>query len=514
MFCSHCGRKLGDDGSTFCVFCGKELSKAVENKPFGRPASHVSTIKSFVGFKKGKDGKPTKKQLKDKNKPEEANDVIINIGLKVFSEGELKDKRGKKLAIKVNKHASYKELLEQAKLKWADFQRNLYSEGTEYVLLYEDGQEALFLPGTSKEFFTLEKYKQAALKDYKRITLYLCTVNDIEEFRKEERDSDSSEPEASCPVKRSNESDACIATEPPAKKLTTNHPTNNHPGPSGISTNSGSDWFYYDEIERLYGNDDSPPPSNNKTKSPIPESEAGVIELLQEKVISDGKISMFMIIRRGTPVTRAITLWQRAAKKVNPVHVCRVKFVGEDVIDDGALAREFFSCIIPDIAKKFFPDGSPAYSTNDIATYRTIGEIVAASLGQGGPAPNFLAPCVFDTLVSLGDLDYSNSKDLQKHLTETECKLLKNIRQDIASSTDIIIDHGYTGPITDACADSILAAVTVSMLSRRELMLKELKKGMELYGLADIVTKHPKKCKGLFVMGHKGKSTGITYFLS
>ncbi|XP_048586164.1 uncharacterized protein LOC125568289 [Nematostella vectensis] len=129
MFCSHCGRKLGDDGSTFCVFCGKELSKAVENKPFGRPASHVSTIKSFVGFKKGKDGKPTKKQLKDKNKPEEANDVIINIGLKVFSEEELKDKRGKKLAIKVNKHASYKELLEQAKSKWADFQRNLYSEG-------------------------------------------------------------------------------------------------------------------------------------------------------------------------------------------------------------------------------------------------------------------------------------------------------------------------------------------------------------------------------------------------
>lgn len=198
----------------------------------------------------------------------------------------------------------------------------------------------------------MDKYKQAVLKDYKRITLYLCTVNDIEEFRKEERDSDSSESEASGSVKRSNESDACIATEPPAKKLTTNHPTNDHAGPSGISTNSGSDsWFYYDEIERLYGNDDSPPPSNNKKKSPISESEANVIELLQEKVISDGKISMFIIIRRGTPVTRAITLWQRAAKKVNPVHVCRVKFVGEDGIDDGALAREFFSCIIPDIAK-------------------------------------------------------------------------------------------------------------------------------------------------------------------
>ncbi|EDO46220.1 predicted protein, partial [Nematostella vectensis] len=60
--------------------------------------------------------------------------------------------------------------------------------------------------------------------------------------------------------------------------------------------------------------------------------------------------------------------------------------------------------------------------------------------------------------------------------------------------------------------DSILAAVTVSMLSRRELMLKELKKGMELYGLADIVTKHPKKCKGLFVMGHQEEVDGNYLF--
>ncbi|KAK3712178.1 hypothetical protein QZH41_005805 [Actinostola sp. cb2023] len=203
---------------------------------------------------------------------------------------------------------------------------------------------------------------------------------------------------------------------------------------------------------------------------------------------------------RGVPVNRAITLWQRASQKVNPVHVCRIKFIGEDGIDDGALAREFFAYTVPDIAKKFFPDGSPVYSTNDIASYRAIGEIVAASLAQGGPAPNFLAPCVYDTLASAEGLNYtSTTEDLQKHLTESELKLLEGIREDVAANTDTILEHSYTGPITEAHVESIVAAVTVSILSRRELMLKELKKGLELYDFATIITKHPQVCKNLFI---------------
>jgi hypothetical protein len=34
-------------------------------------------------------------------------------------------------------------------------------------------------------------------------------------------------------------------------------------------------------------------------------------------------------------------------------------------------------------------------------------------------------------------------------------------------------------------------------------MLKEFKRGMELYGSADIVTKHPKAARGLFVLGQQ-----------
>jgi hypothetical protein len=103
---------------------------------------------------------------------------------------------GKMLALLVNKNANYKILLEKATVKWQDFHANLYEEGAEYVLLLEDGQEALFLPGSCKEFFTLNRYKEEILKDFKRITLFLCTSDDLSMSRKsdeEESQSDNSE---------------------------------------------------------------------------------------------------------------------------------------------------------------------------------------------------------------------------------------------------------------------------------------------------------------------------------
>ena len=45
-----------------------------------------------------------------------------------------------------------------------------------YHLLYEDGSHAIWVPGTErKEKFTLKRYKEEIGKDYKRITMFLCT---------------------------------------------------------------------------------------------------------------------------------------------------------------------------------------------------------------------------------------------------------------------------------------------------------------------------------------------------
>ena len=51
--------------------------------------------------------------------------------------------------------APYAEIRSQALSKWKACQSNIYEEEKNYSLVYEDGNQALFLPGT-KEFFHLE----------------------------------------------------------------------------------------------------------------------------------------------------------------------------------------------------------------------------------------------------------------------------------------------------------------------------------------------------------------------
>ncbi|CAB3993191.1 HEG-like 1 [Paramuricea clavata] len=88
------------------------------------------------------------------------------------------------------------------------------------------------------------------------------------------------------------------------------------------------------------------------------------------------------VVRRKAQLERKLNLWQRATNKVSPEHILHVKFIGEDGIDTGALAKEFLTETISDITNKFFPDGSPSHSSNDIQSgnFRACGKSVAASL--------------------------------------------------------------------------------------------------------------------------------------
>ena len=94
-------------------------------------------------------------------------------------------------------------------------------------------------------------------------------------------------------------------------------------------------------------------------------------------------------MRRGIPFELVISLRQRESKRKSPENVIRVKYLGEAGIDSGALAREFFTGIIPQIGNSLFPRGTAVDSTLYVRneTFRTAGEIVAASLAQNGPPP-------------------------------------------------------------------------------------------------------------------------------
>lgn len=140
-------------------------------------------VKSFSDYKaaKGKQWFSKVKGGKAKGNKNSAADqeVLIFIGLLEWNEKEniLKPKRGKKVALRISNSAKSSLLLQKAEEKWRAYYRNLYDENQTYVLLYEDGQQVLFLPGTS-EVFTLKRYHEEIGKDYNRIYLYLCTSED------------------------------------------------------------------------------------------------------------------------------------------------------------------------------------------------------------------------------------------------------------------------------------------------------------------------------------------------
>ena len=235
---------------------------------------------------------------------------------------------------------------------------------------------------------------------------------------------------------------------------------------------------------------------------------------LEEKVISNGRDSLYVVVRRKTQLDRKLKLWQRATKKVSPDHILRVKFIGEDGIDTGALAKEFLTETISDINDTFFPDGNPIHSTNDIhsGNFRACGELAAVSLAQGGPPPCFLDDKVYNTLVTNEDIDFTNPS-LVELLTSKENEMIDQIKDDVLTFQDTIIDHEFTGQISQANVDSVISSIVVSIVSKRMLCLNEFRRGLNLYGLADIICNYPHVTHSLFVRGQQ-KAVDADYVLS
>mgnify|MGYP001794903698 CR=1 FL=1 len=138
---------------------------------------------------------------------------------------------------------------------------------------------------------------------------------------------------------------------------------------TSAGSKSGS-WFFDEELNRLFGEGDEVTSIilddiSNYKNNPI-ENDVDVRSALRKKVIEDGNASLFIVVRRKAVLRRVLYLWQRATTKVNPHYVLRVKFMGEEGIDSGALAKEFMTSALEDIKKMFIPERSPINSTNDI----------------------------------------------------------------------------------------------------------------------------------------------------
>ena len=126
-------------------------------------------------------------------------EVQIMIGMMYVCEKgmRLKPKRGKRLALSVSNKAPYNVILEKAVDKFKAYHSDIFDTSEDYVLLLENGEEAQFIPGSRlKELFSLKRYKDYLGKDYAKIVLYLCRMNDFiintgddEGDEKEEKDA-------------------------------------------------------------------------------------------------------------------------------------------------------------------------------------------------------------------------------------------------------------------------------------------------------------------------------------
>lgn len=445
-------------------------------------------------------------------------EVVIFIGLMEWSEEEsnLKPKRGKRLALKVSRDAPYKVLPEKAVEKWKSYNSNLYEEGEDYVLLLDHGQQALFLPGPGKEFFSLHRYQEEVGKDFKRIILYLCTAREFYHSLNVGLDWDA--PDIEDEAYSTNKQEGGASPKRLKMDLVPKSEDNEKSVMEETDMQIKHDEEVAFELQRqlLKENDvtatgaevteiavedeQSNGMNENMTEKKSTEgftSPTSVVQELEKRVDKDSKF--FITIRRQTPLARILNLWRYEAKRRGGHHEIRVKFLGEDGIDSGALTREFFTEVIPAIGITLFPNGSPIDSTYHVqnGNFRAAGEIVANSLAQGGPPPCFLDEIAFQTLAN-PKVDILNLRE-EMDLTQSERQILDRIKVDIASQQEVILEHGYTGHIDMAHIDDIVRSVAVSLINKRILYLQEFKEGLSMYGLADNVTNQPQVCQPLFV---------------
>ncbi|XP_034051581.1 uncharacterized protein LOC117532378 [Gymnodraco acuticeps] len=92
-------------------------------------------------------------------------------------DGCLKPLRGRSLPLNVEPQWACEELLAAAIKKQKAFNQDL--EDGAHVLLYPDARVITNIPGTDTPF-TVQMYKEAIGKPYQRITLYICTLEAVE----------------------------------------------------------------------------------------------------------------------------------------------------------------------------------------------------------------------------------------------------------------------------------------------------------------------------------------------
>ncbi|KAJ4930254.1 hypothetical protein JOQ06_019260 [Pogonophryne albipinna] len=251
--------------------------------------------------------------------------------------------------------------------------------------------------------------------------------------------------------------------------------------------------------------DESPATSNpGNVSSLIFLAEA--IETLSGRV--DTTTLFNVSVTREDIFERGLGQWRRQ-KRSSPKNPIRVSFIGESGIDHGALRKEFLTEMMAGVERKFFQGGStgktPKYSITDYHKehFKTAGEIMAVSIVQGGPPPNFFREWCYG-YISTGEMDRDSIS--KEDVTDPELsQLMEEVEiaepEAMYDLLDRITACGYSGPATWERKEEIIKAIILHSSVRILPMLQQICSGMKLYGLCEMIVQQPHNFRDLFVPG-------------